>query len=118
MVSIFLRLLERYQGVMFLTTNRNEDIDPAFCSRISIVIEYKPLDFNARRQVWKNLLKSASLLPGMEKSDIDYLASKEMNGRQIKNVIRMTHSLIMDKEYNPDSKPFNFEEIERVISYI
>lgn len=73
---------------MFLTTNRNEDIDPAFCSRISIVIGYKPLDFNTRRQVWKNLLKAASL--HIEESDIDSIASKEMNGRQIKNVIRMT----------------------------
>lgn len=118
MVSIFLRLLERHQGVMFLTTNRNEDIDPAFRSRISIVVGYKPLDYSARRQVWKNLLKAASLLPEMKDSVIDSLASKELNGRQIKNVIRMTQSLVMDKEYNPDSKPFNTEEIELVISYI
>ena len=101
---------------MFLTTNRNEDLDPAFRSRISIVIGYKPLDFNARRQVWTNLLKAASI--HMEQSDIDSLASREMNGRQIKNVIRMTQSLIMDKDYNPDSKPFNSTEIERVMEYL
>jgi len=116
MVSIFLRLLERHQGVMFLTTNRNEDLDPAFRSRISIVIGYNPLDFNARRQVWSNLLKAASL--HKEQSDIDSLAAKEMNGRQIKNVIRMTQSLIMDKDYNPESKPFNSTEIEKVIEYL
>lgn len=116
MVSIFLRLLERHQGVMFLTTNRNEDLDPAFRSRISIVIGYKPLDYNARLQVWKNLLNAASI--HMEESDVESLASKEINGRQIKNVIRMTQSLIMDKEYNPESKSFSPEEIGRVMEYM
>ena len=35
MVSIFLRLLERNQSIMFLTTNRADNIDSAFKSRIS-----------------------------------------------------------------------------------
>ncbi len=118
MVSIFLRLLERHQGVMFLTTNRNADLDPAFRSRISIVIDYQPLDFDARKQVWKNLLSAASIHSSMEETDIDFLASKEMNGRQIKNVIRMAQSLIMDKDYNPNSNPLSSQEIERIISYI
>jgi hypothetical protein len=54
----------------------------------------------------------------MEEKEIELLAQKEMNGRQIKNVIRMTQSLIMDKEYNPDSNPFSSKEIEQVINFI
>jgi hypothetical protein len=29
-VSIFLRLLKYYEGIIFLTTNRIEEFDPAF----------------------------------------------------------------------------------------
>lgn len=64
MVSVFLRLLERYQGIMFLTTNRLDEIDIAFHSRISISINYKDLDNKdldneARYKVWINLLNAS-----------------------------------------------------------
>jgi len=59
MVGIFLRLLEvewsvlssllkYHQGVLFLTTNRVVDFDPAFHSRISIALKYQELDELAR----------------------------------------------------------------------
>lgn len=43
-VPVFLGLLEYYQGIMFLTTNRAEEFDPAFLSRIHLIIDYHPLD--------------------------------------------------------------------------
>ena len=60
MVSVFLRLLENYQGIMFLTTNRPEEFDNAFRSRISISINYKDLDNEARYKLkivleWDNV---------------------------------------------------------------
>jgi len=36
MVGIFIRLLEYYQGILFLTTNRSGGLDQAFASRISV----------------------------------------------------------------------------------
>jgi hypothetical protein len=41
MTGIFLRLLEYYKGVLFLTTNRVTTFDDAFCSRISMFTRYK-----------------------------------------------------------------------------
>lgn len=38
-VTIFLRCMEYYQGIMFLTSNRIEDFDPAFHSRIHLSIK-------------------------------------------------------------------------------
>ncbi|GME51070.1 hypothetical protein CAC42_2026 [Neofusicoccum parvum] len=49
-VSVFLRQLEYYSGVLFLTTNRLGDIDRAFKSRIHVALEYKR--FN-KRTTWK-----------------------------------------------------------------
>ena len=111
MVSIFLRLLERNQSIMFLTTNRADNIDPAFKSRISITIPYKPLDFDARKQVWINLLKAANL--EIESTEVlDTVSAIELNGRQIKNTIRMAQSLSIQ------SKTLSLETINKVINFV
>lgn len=91
MVGIFLRLLERHTGVMFLTTNRAEHLDEAFRSRISVIFKYPKLDFPTRLQIWKNLLNASECV--LSEDDIYTLAQHEINGRQIKSAIRMAQSL-------------------------
>jgi SpoVK/Ycf46/Vps4 family AAA+-type ATPase len=44
LVSVFLRVLEYYNGLLFLTTNRVGTIDEAFKSRIHMSLYYPPLD--------------------------------------------------------------------------
>ena len=39
LVSIFLRILEYYEGFLFLTSNRVEEIDAAFESRIHLNLQ-------------------------------------------------------------------------------
>lgn len=56
LVSIFLRVLEYYEGIMFLTTNRVETFDAAFQSRIHISLDYPELSAESRRTVWTNFL--------------------------------------------------------------
>eukprot|EP00741_Cyanophora_paradoxa_P017280 tig00020961_g16690.t1 len=89
MVGIFLRLLEYHQGVLFLTTNRVSAFDQAFHSRISVALKYAPLDAEARGAVWRTLLQAA----GVEGLDPAALARHDLNGRQIKNTIRLAQSL-------------------------
>ncbi len=43
LVSVFLRVLEYYNGLLFLTTNRVGTIDEAFKSRIHMFLYYPPL---------------------------------------------------------------------------
>lgn len=57
LVTIFLRVLEYYEGIMFLTTNRVQTFDAAFQSRIHISLEYKELDIKSRKSVWMNFLR-------------------------------------------------------------
>lgn len=57
LVSIFLRVLEYYEGIMFLTTNRVQTFDAAFQSRIHISLEYPELDKPARKAIWRNFLE-------------------------------------------------------------
>jgi len=52
LVSIFLRALEYYRGVLFLTTNRVEAFDSAFTSRIHVALHYKKLRDSDRQRIW------------------------------------------------------------------
>lgn len=89
MVGVFLRLLEYHQGVLFLTTNRVKNIDKAFYSRISIGLRFGPADESKRSKIWTNLLSAA----GVENINIDALVHHDINGRQIKNVIKLAMKL-------------------------
>lgn len=111
LVSIFLRMLEYYRGVLFLTTNRVSVIDKAFDSRIHIKISYPELGESARKQVWQNFVH---LLPpslvGLSDADLDSLAQKRMNGRQIKNLIKTAQLLASEQ-----NKPLGLDHIHTVL---
>lgn len=96
-VSIFLRTLEYYEGILFLTTNRIKNMDPAFQSRIHISMEYPGLDKAARAQVWRNFLERG-VNHELSAEEIDKLADVEINGRQIKNVLKTGQLLSCHKK--------------------
>ncbi|KAL4735138.1 P-loop containing nucleoside triphosphate hydrolase protein [Aspergillus similis] len=105
LVSIFLRLLEYYEGILFLTTNRAEQMDPAFESRIHISIRYPELNEVSRRQIWSQFLSRPNTARFSDE-ELDQLAKLELNGRQIKNVVRTAHLLAQEEEC-----PLNYEHI-------
>jgi len=111
MVGIFLRLLEYHQGVLFLTTNRVKTFDRAFHSRISVALKYEDLDIVAREKIWKNFLDLSNI--NLDEKDVKKLAKFELNGRQIKNVVRLTRSLSMSKDV-----PITLDQFESVIHII
>lgn len=102
LVSVLLRQLEYFQGVMFLTTNRVAAFDPAFESRIHLTIHYPKLDFDGRRHIWRTFVKpdEASYTSDIQEADLDKLAQAELNGRQIKNVVQ-TSRLLAARDKSP-----------------
>jgi len=98
LVSIFLRVLEYYEGTMFLTTNRVQTFDPAFQSRIHISLDYPGLTIESRKTVWKNFLESSSQEHDISKAQLTELARMDLNGRQIKNILKIARLLASRKE--------------------
>ncbi|KAF2460303.1 P-loop containing nucleoside triphosphate hydrolase protein [Lineolata rhizophorae] len=92
-VSIFLRLLEYYRGVLFLTTNRLAACDPAFKSRIHLTIQYPALTMDARKHVWMTLIRLSHHESDLSYEDYCTLADLELNGREIKNVVKTAQLL-------------------------
>jgi hypothetical protein len=60
-VGVFLRVLEYFNGLLFLTTNRVEDIDEAIVSRCIAMIKYHPPDDAARLRIWQVMLAQFEL---------------------------------------------------------
>lgn len=115
LVSIFLRLLEYFQGILFLTTNRVETFDDAFQSRIHIALRYGELSQKAKKAVFKMFIERVRVLEGIEtmpftEDDYNSLARNNLNGRQIKNTIRTAQALAVNKK-----EPLSMEHIKRVL---
>ncbi|CAH0049045.1 unnamed protein product [Clonostachys solani] len=95
LVSVMLRILEYFEGILFLTTNRVETIDPAFRSRIHLALYYPPLSTDYLRKLWKNTIIRAcnSKEPTwLTEEMLDFLSKSKVNGRDIKNIVRMAHA--------------------------
>ena len=94
---MFLRALDYFQGILFLTTNRVGHFDEAFMSRIHLSLGYEPLSDNAREQIWDNLFKKLQQDRKRGGPEITYeydakryvqsrdVQALEWNGREIRN---------------------------------
>ncbi|OAQ80029.1 AAA family [Purpureocillium lilacinum] len=115
LVSIFLRTLEYYSGILFMTTNRVRTFDDAFKSRIHVPLKYGELPADSRAKIWRNFLSGvggtngstngddgASVYDSIGDSGIAALAEAPLNGRQIKNVVRTAKSLASHKRRKLD----------------
>jgi hypothetical protein len=100
MVAIFLRLLEYYTGVLFLTTNRGQNIDEAFQSRVTLAIHYEDLDEDGLRKIWTGRLAANNYL--VKDGDIERLLTYKTNGREVKNAISSGISLAMEEGVQPN----------------
>lgn len=92
-VSVFLRVLEYYTGILFLTSNRVTTFDEAFRSRIEVPIRYTHLMMESRAQIWRNFLGRVTGCVDVAEEGIQLLARHDLNGRQIKNVAKAAESL-------------------------
>jgi SpoVK/Ycf46/Vps4 family AAA+-type ATPase len=90
-VGIFLRLLDYYEGMLFLTSNRPEVIDEAVLSRVMLRLAYPDLTSQARAEIWRNMFRAARL--ELVDGSFDSLAAWELNGRQIRNLTRLARIL-------------------------
>ena len=88
-VAVFLRLLEYHNGLVFLTTNR-DDIDDAIQSRCLAVIDFKLPALAERIRIWESLLAefNVELTPAELKRAGTVFPS--VSGRDIQNLIRLT----------------------------
>lgn len=87
-VSILMRTLEYYEGILFITSNRAENIDAALRSRIHVSLEYPKLATESKARIWKDLVGGFKQRAEITDADVNELAKLKLNGRQIKNTLK------------------------------
>ncbi|KAF2104706.1 ATPase [Rhizodiscina lignyota] len=102
LVAGFLRALEFYDGILFLTTNRVGSFDDAFISRVHIQLYYPDFTDEERKQVWKTFTNKLAAERGdyirLNINAKEYLESKQIrelkwNGREIRNAFQTAVAL-------------------------
>ncbi|KAI2610545.1 P-loop containing nucleoside triphosphate hydrolase protein [Hypoxylon sp. NC1633] len=123
LVSVFLRVLEYYDGILVLTSNRVGTFDEAFESRIQLAVHYHNLSLDQRTQIWRNFI---GRLEELKEEGIDFddlhdnvtkLASHKMNGREIRNVITTARQYARweRKQLNQQGYKLDYKVMEEVL---
>lgn len=113
LVSVFLRVLEYYSGILILTTNRVGSFDEAIKSRVHCALYYPPLDRRQSLEIWRmnlDTLEERNKYEGPDtvmrvrfnRKEIERYAEEHWdscaeamrwNGRQIKNAFQTAVAL-------------------------
>lgn len=112
MVAVFLRHIEYYRGILFLTTNRITTFDEAFLSRIHVALHFNELTTPTKVQIWRAFIKKAGISDGdVSAEQIERLAQRDVNGRQIKNTCRTATSLARSR-----GQKLRYEHLEEALN--
>ena len=102
--NIILQEMETLDGILIATTNRTDNLDPAFERRFLFKIHFENPSYEAKCGIWKDKLKWLS------KNDIQALASKySFSGGEIDNIVRKS----LMQEIVTGSRP-SFKEIDEM----
>lgn len=88
-VAEFLRTLESFRGLMFMTTNRPNSIDDAIISRCAAIIHYKLPSADLRRRIWGVMAKNYEVDLGEALIDSLVDTFKKVSARDIKMLLRL-----------------------------
>jgi hypothetical protein len=92
-----------------------DSLDPAFKTRITLALRYEQLDKEGRNQVWLNLLDASGQGDALKEGLIDtsILAEQPLNGREIKNAIRLAMALAKE-----DDKPLTQDVLMETVDIL
>ena len=113
-VGVFLRVLEHYRGVLFLTSNRSTIIDDAIMSRATAWIKYEYPDPEQLQTIWKVLSEqyktplSNTLIASLVE------AFPSISGRNVKNMLKLTRMLVRSRKGKPVDLKF-FQYVSRFL---
>ncbi|KAF2871440.1 hypothetical protein BDV95DRAFT_606882 [Massariosphaeria phaeospora] len=127
-VSVFLRIMEYYKGLLFLTTNRVGTFDEAFKSRVHISLFYADFDQKTTIKVWKTFIRQTKEAIRRKRwthfkvrtSEILEFAQTHWaenpkarwNGRQIRNAF---HTAIAMAEFDARAEEHDGQEPAKIV---
>ncbi|HEX5732112.1 MAG TPA: ATP-binding protein [Blastocatellia bacterium] len=131
--SYLLQLLEEYSGIIILSSNKKQNIDPAFIRRMRYVFEFSRPEAVERRRIWRQVIGELSgpeTLSRLEATVEKLATDLDMSGAQIKNAVlgslfvarrgreplAMSHLLRgVDRELSKEGRALGARERERLM---
>lgn len=112
-VGVFLRLLERYRGVLFLTSNRATVIDDAILSRATAWLRYNKPKPDELRKIWHILAKQYQ--HDMSNADVDKIVDEMpfLSGRNVKHMLKLAGLLSKKK-----NQPVDYALLKHVSNFL
>lgn len=96
LVSVLLRVLEYYSGILILTTNRINQFDIAVQSRVNLGIKYTSLTPKQKQQIFRQFIEEIpeenidnreEIIEWFTEENEGHEYLELMNGRQVRNVL-------------------------------
>lgn len=105
-VGVFLRVLEYFNGLLFLTTNRVDDIDEAIVSRCIAIIRFHPPEREDRLKIWQVMAEQFDL--ALSEPLLHQLPDlfPSASGRDIKGLAKLVAKYCQQKQLLPDAQVF------------
>lgn len=93
--NFLLQRLESYEGILIVTTNAGERIDPAFRRRLDVVVEFRAPEASERALIWQLHLPSHHVV---DDAFLDEIAVRcQLSGGQIRNAALHASLLALDE---------------------
>jgi hypothetical protein len=105
-VGVFLRVLEYFNGLLFLTTNRVDDIDEAIVSRCIALIRFYPPDRVDRQKIWGVMAAQFGLKLAPELHERLPDIFPKASGRDIKGLAKLVAKYCSQKALPPSEEVF------------
>jgi hypothetical protein len=117
-VAEFLRTLEYFDGLLFLTTNRVDGVDEAILARCAAVIEYTPPGPAEARQVWQILAAGNGVDLGDPLLDALVKGFPDITPRDIKLLLRLALRMAAHRGVELDVPVFASSAAFRGLRYL
>ncbi len=100
-VGVFLRVLEYFNGLLFMTSNRLDDIDEAIISRCIAMIRYQSPNVDERAQIWQVMAQQFGL--PLAEQQTQQLAEHfpTTSGRDIKGLAKLVARFCQYRKAEP-----------------
>ena len=116
-VEELLRVLEYFDGILILTTNRLRRFDHAVMSRVNLAVKYPELSHAQKKKILLNFISQLDDTATTDRSRIESWIRDEdtreklegLNGRQIRNILFSAARMTLGEE-----EGLSLKSIERV----
>lgn len=111
MTGVLLRILETFEGSLFINSNRVSSFDPAALSRVTLAVKFSPLTKEGMKKVWqstiarvldsdttRSLTYEEALVEAEKDFDLSKLSKFPGSGRSVGAVMKMAIALCSHRE--------------------